>query len=281
MQERNATIAIQSSRLTIDEVEGDMEACAALAIEPIHFQLVPFSDQIEGDLAYNGPVVPFGGTKLFGLWAAGKLPANWQLFYDERSFELDHWLPTIGRFAVNHDCEFARYQDVQQRAWTSAKFIKPANDRKAFAGIILEAGETLAEALRKVTTDDSLTGSQLLCIADLKQMGPEYRCWMVDGELVEASLYKVDGRHKIARPDLATVNALRSFCVQLEGTFRPHGAYVVDVVERVDRQFQVVEYNCLNCAGRYAADRAAIFQAVLRFAKNKFVDKLVREPSVD
>lgn len=111
-----------------------------------------------------------------------------------------------------------------------------------------------------------LGDTQLIVLATTRDIEEEWRCWMVDGELVAASLYKRKGRRAVEAVSSAELGDLRSFVERRDRQFRPHPCYVVDVCSTPAGEMRVVEYNCYNCSGRYAGDRAAIFSAALAYA---------------
>lgn len=106
---------------------------------------------------------------------------------------------------------------------------------------------------------DSLGPSTLIQLCPLQTLHAEHRFWVVHGEVVTASTYKI-GRRVIYQavphdhPAMAFVQARMD-------TWQPHEAFVVDVAE-TDRGMKVVEINTLNSSVFYAADIPRLVMAL-------------------
>lgn len=257
------TIAIQDVLVPHREVVRDLEACSRADIKPITFGLIPFSDEITGDFDRTVPAIPFGSTKLIKLWMQGKTPKGWCVFYNEENFDQRYWAPLIGDLALNPYFEMARLGNVKEHTWPTAMFVKPTNDLKAFAGMVVEVGESIAERLAALTTDINLTDEQSIIVTPAVEIECEFRCFMQGPYLIEASRYKTGTRatHVVVTED--ECEGLKTFTTRLAARFMPAKFYVVDVALMPNGSMRVVEYNCVNCSGRYEIDRAALFKRML------------------
>jgi hypothetical protein len=255
-----ATLALQDVLIPHSEFLRDMEACERVGLNPIRFGLIPFTDDITGDIDAPGPIVPFGSTKIIRMAMQGKLPPSWHVFYDEFAFTQPEWAAVIGEAALNYDAVWTRLSQVKSADFTHQTFVKPATDLKAFAGMIVYPGETIEGRLSQTQTDHTLSEHEIVCLAPIKKILSEYRCWVIGEKVVGASRYRDNGRAETSPVEGETLVALSNFIEGLR--FSPSRAYVVDVADTPDGP-KVVEYNCINCSGRYAVDRGALFIAIL------------------
>lgn len=261
------TIAIQDVLVPHREIVRDIDACRAVGIEPIRFGLIPFSDVISVDHAVDlhRPCVPFGSTKLIKLWLQAMTPKWWRVFYSPQHFDWIVWSKAIDKYALNDPtmgraCTLEAIQDLR---WKEPIFVKPTADLKAFAGMVVNPGETIRERLAQATQDSSLSDHEPIIWAPWQEIDCEFRCFMGERTLIEASRYKTGDRadHKPVTDDERW--RLRTFCNEVAQLFAPALFYAMDVAIMANGQMKVVEYNCINCSGRYEIDRSKLFKAVL------------------
>ncbi|MFM9940196.1 MAG: ATP-grasp domain-containing protein [Hyphomicrobiaceae bacterium] len=262
-----ARLALQNSSLPDVEIIRDFEGCAAAGVEPLTFHMRPFVEEMYGDaLEVTGePIVPLGGTKLVKLWRSAKTPSNWIVHFDERAFDQRTWSAKLGPLAINHDAVFSRLGEQREIRLETAKFVKPCRDLKAFAGLVVPAGQTLGEALAGVQQDGSLTDDEPILLAPLREIEAEFRVWVIGDKIVETSQYKLSGHVSSRRLSWDESRALVHVAEEVHQLAAPVRAYVVDLAYTTEG-IRVIEMNCINCAGRYAADRGAIFRALLDLA---------------
>ena len=258
-------IALQDVLIPHSELVRDLKACADAGINPVTFGLIPFSDEITSDCDIHVNAVPFGSVKLVRLWQQRKTPKAWRVFYDEERFDQRTWAKAIGDTALNGPLKMREtvLGAVKDTKWSEPVFVKPANDLKAFAGMVVNTGETIAQRLAEGTQDSSLQDDQPIIWAPRQEIECEFRCWMHDDYMIEASRYKTGQKadHRPVSEDERLMLANKT--AQIASWFTPHMFYVVDIAVMLNGDKRVVEYNCFNCSGRYAADRAKIFKAVL------------------
>ncbi len=260
-------IAIQDVLVPHREVVRDIDACRSIGIEPIRFGLIPFSDVISTDDAADleRPCVPFGSTKIIKLWMQGKTPSWWRVFYDDAKFDWNTWAKAIGKYALNDPTmgRVCTLEAVQDLKWKDRIFVKPTTDLKAFAGMVVNPGETIRGRLAQATQDSSLSDQQPIIWAPWQGIEREYRCFMRERTMIDASRYKTGERadHKPVTDDERW--RLRTFTNEVAQRFSPALFYAMDVAIMASGEMKVVEYNCVNCSGRYETDRAKLFKAVL------------------
>lgn len=261
------TIAIQDVLIPQREIERDLAACREAGIEPVRFGLIPFSDEITCDNPEDlkRPAIPFGSVKLIRLWQQGKTPAGWTVFYDFVKFDQRVWLATIGEAALNGPkmTRFTELGAIKDCVWKVPVFVKPTNDLKAFPGMVVNAGESIGSRLAQATQDSSLTDEQPILWAPIQEIACEFRCYMHDDQMIEASRYRTGLRADHAKVSDYDRSRLRDFTGHLAARFIPARFYAVDVAFMPDNTTKVVEYNCINCSGRYEANRAWLFKQMV------------------
>jgi hypothetical protein len=87
----------------------------------------------------------------------------------------------------------------------------------------------------------------------------EWRCWVVAGDVVTWSLYK-DGSRVVYRAEIDddALDFARRMVALNPGYSH---AYVIDVC-RTEAGLKIIETNCINAAGFYAADLVKLASAI-------------------
>lgn len=136
-------------------------------------------------------------------------------------------------------------------------FVRPVSDSKEIAGVVMSTAELVqtAQNVLSVKVDEipegSLSHETELLLAEPVRIQKEWRCWVVDGEVVTWSLYK-EGSRVVYRAEIDedALDFARSMVSLNPGYSR---AYVLDVC-RTEDGLRIIETNCINAAGFYAAD---------------------------
>jgi hypothetical protein len=140
-------------------------------------------------------------------------------------------------------------------------FIRPVEDSKELSGGVRTASEVL-EIARKVMSVDpsdlprgSLGPDTLMMLTPPVRILKEWRVWIVNGQVITHSLYKegvrVTYRLEIDDDALQFAQTL----AKLNECYSR--AYVMDICRTLDGLF-LLETNCINAAGFYAADLAML-----------------------
>src|SRR5690349_15928072 len=120
--------------------------------DPIYYGLIPFSNEITDAERFDDydVVVPHGTVKLIKLWQNGLMPRSTKIFYHEPSFDQFNYsrlLPTY--LLLNGEAIYTTLGRIKDSVLNYRKpmFIKPTRDLKAFAGVIIEGGQTPGEEI--------------------------------------------------------------------------------------------------------------------------------------
>lgn len=255
-------IALQLSSMHDDNVSVEVLAARSCGVEPELFGLIPFSTEIIGEDRFKNYkcVDIWGSTKMLRMLKEGMFPENVRYFYDEQGFDQSFYSTYLREFLLNGEAETALLIDVMEKTFSVPKFIKPCNDLKTFPGMIVEAGVSLYDALANTQVDHSLDMADSVLISDVVDgIEIEFRLFIIRGRIVAHSVYREKGRLVSRKLTSDELNECMEFFELVYSLYRPGvDAYVVDFA-RVDGALKVVEYNCINCSGRYAADSSKIW----------------------
>lgn len=159
----------------------------------------------------------------------------------------EHW----GGAMLNADSEIAAFAEV---LFEGERFIRPVDDNKAFTGAVFEAAEFAEWQHRVVAMGEdigsSLTGSTKVQVCSPKAIQQEVRCWVIEGRVVTASVYRIGQR---VRYSDVVDGRFVEFAETLARQWSPLKAYCLDVCD-TEHGLRVVEINTINSAGFYAAD---------------------------
>lgn len=193
----------------------------------------------------------------YSLWRYAEAKAYWPGMLKLRPFvQEEAWHPYLLNGA---DALFMTLRDVPARLADDGTewFLRPVDDSKEEPGNVKTAGEIIRMAERVLVLDEdeipsgSLRHDTLLMLTKPVRILREWRLWVVQGRVVTYSLYK-DGsrvihRHEIDEDALAFAQRM----VDINPGYAP--AYVVDIC-RTEEGLKLLETNCINAAGFYAAD---------------------------
>lgn len=236
-------------------------ALEQLALPHSIHRVVPFTGDLDPDpspVLRDPRVVTMGS---FGLAQAavrrGWRPGAW---LDNLDFEIQraHW----GADLLNHDALVVPLGAIPEQP--GPFFLRPVSDSKSFAGALYTwpAFSAWRDRLAALSPDDHptvwLDTPVMLCSP--KEISSETRTWVVDGQVVTASLYKV-GDIVRGRPPSDVDPAVLSFAASRAAAWSPNRAYVMDIAD-TPAGLRIIEVNNLNSAGWYRADLLRLVSAL-------------------
>ena len=260
-------LAFQDVNIEYRELEEIQKALTCINHPIIPFGIIPFTITITGE-AFNSPTIMFGGTKIIKLHLGGHLPKNSVVFYDALKFDQSYYANILDDSLLNCDAEFISWAKIKNSVFVESIFVKPASDLKYFAGRVLHADKNTVEhklsdkAMIDCDIDDETI---ILCNRHIiTNIGYEYRVFVVNNKIIDCTQYQINGKVVPASVSNTVRNKIVEFVTKVQLLYRPHDHYVIGVAQLNDGTLKVVEYNCLNCSGVYAADRAAIYYALTK-----------------
>ncbi|MCY4179933.1 MAG: ATP-grasp domain-containing protein [Litoreibacter sp.] len=227
-------------------------------------KVIPFIGKLEPEPLIDDPndVVLFGS---YTLWRyAEKRVLRPGVFKIGPFVRETAWHPFLlnGANALfSRLCDLPRHLEGDERQW----FMRPVSDSKEEPGRVRTSSELL-ELVRKVTKLEpheivvgALNHDTELMLAPPAKIQKEWRLWVVGDQIVTYSLSK-EGRRIVYRAEIDD-DAL-VFARQLVAANPGYAtAYVLDICLTLDG-LKMLETNCINAAGFYAADLHLLVNAL-------------------
>lgn len=144
-------------------------------------------------------------------------------------------------------------------------FVRPVEDSKTMSGTVLTGTELRAKAAAVMELPpERLVAGRLAPDTELLLSTPttiqkEWRVWVVAGEVVTWSLYKMAGQ-MVVRQEIDE-DALEFVRSMIEVNPGYSEAYVIDVC-RAEDGLRIIETNCINASGYYDADLQKLIGAI-------------------
>lgn len=139
-------------------------------------------------------------------------------------------------------------------------FARPSEDTKSFSGQLFEA-DNLIYWLGKVAASEDrfgLNGDTSIIVSPEKNIKAEYRLFVVDGEIVSGSLYKVG---QLVTASEAIDPVAIDYANKMLDIWQPDRAFVLDIAI-TDEGPKVIEVNNINSSGFYKSDISKIVAAI-------------------
>lgn len=223
---------------------------------------VPFVGTIEPE-----PVIPAGmDVIVMGSYALANYARSrgWRpgAFSDNLDFETQRsqW----GERMLNADALVVPFGAVPFQR--EPFFLRPVLDTKAFTGTVFDWG-TYEEWRDRILAleasgekDASLRSTDATMLCSRKELWSETRTWIVDGEVVTCSGYKIGTLKRYSTPD-QVAPAIVAFARECAQLWSPNRAYVLDVAE-TPGGLRIIEVNNLNSAGWYRCDMQRLVMAL-------------------
>lgn len=217
-------------------------------------KVLPFIETI--DFKYKGlDVFPFGSLKMarisqnLGWYPGSQMNENhdylvYKDYYKEELLNYDSKIYKFGDDFFSKELFFAR----------------PTKDTKVFTGRVFDMKEwrEFRENALKDRDSNIFNKNTEIQISSVKNIQQEIRCWIVKGNIITTSQYKLGGRYCLN--DIIDKSAL-DYCKRMVDIFQLNEAFVMDIC-LVDNKYKIVECGCINCAGFYKADLQKLLMSI-------------------
>lgn len=178
--------------------------------------------------------------------------------HKEASFVLDDytfkdWYDIFGKEnMLNENIQIAEAKDI---IWINEEmFVRPLLDSKAFNGGIF---------------NKNTLNTDVICVAaTLQHIQKEFRFFVLDGEIIGSSQYKMNGE---LFPSSIVDEDAKQFVNEMIKKFDFPG-YVIDIAS-TNGQCKIVELNCFNASGFYEIDLWKFMEKVTNYYENKVILK--------
>lgn len=199
-------------------------------------------------------VVPWGSVQFLRCLRGTTLVSKW--LYRESAFHTDEWMKHFGQRALNFGGQCTPAAEVPALLETmQTAHIRPNSVDKAFIATVFTP-ETWANAVEERNIDPTLG----CFVSQPKQIVAEYRCWIINGTIIEMSQYLRDGAFNQVAVD--PTSKLWDQAQDLANTYLPVPVIVMDVAETAD-DVLFLEFNALPSSGWYAGSKENIMDALV------------------
>ena len=252
-----------------DDTHKLAEALDRLGIAYTWHKVVPFVGDLypEPEIADRDNVMMFGSYTLWRYAEKNRLKPG--VFRIRPFVEEVPWQPYLLNGA---DALFLTLREIPENLPDTGKlwFIRPVEDSKEEPGRVRSDTDIRALAEKVLALNEqeiphgSLRHDTRLMLTQPANIRKEWRIWIVNGKVVTYSLYK-EGARVVYRPEIDE-DALQfaGKLASLHPDYSP--AYVMDICQ-TDRGLKMLETNCINAAGFYAADLQILAESINRLGK--------------
>jgi hypothetical protein len=223
-------------------------------------KVLPFIDNIEFKTD-SKHIFPFGSLKMARIskkygWKPGSQMNDNHDFMVYKDFYRENLL--------NYDSKIIKFGD-KDFFCKELFFARPTKDTKVFTGKVFDMSEWQEFREYSFINGHStlLDANTEVQISTVKKIQKEIRFWIVMGEIITASQYRL-GNRLVLSDDID--QSAYDFCNKMVKIFELNEAFVMDLC-LVDGEYKIVECGCINCAGFYKANMQKLLMA-LEFAFN-------------
>lgn len=260
----NIKWAIQVTLISMADSDGLYDAITSQGMECLPVYMVPFQDElpeVEG-LENEDNVIFYGSTKLIKLLSESEHHKD-SVWFEHEKFLYSHHIDLNGDLMLNHDAEIVKLGDATERE--GSFFARPLGDLKQFSGELVDSYRDLynwQEKLKMAGLTDFLDID--IMIATPKHLIAEYRCFVVDNNIVSAAKYVNKGKRKDEPVDDDELDNLQDL---VSNATMPMPVVCCDIA-LTDDAYKIIEFNTMNGSGFYGHDKDAIVRAVSEYKLN-------------
>jgi hypothetical protein len=233
------------------------------------FKIIPFTNRMP-ILKAKEPFVLIGSTTLMNnAYKSRKYKKG--LFFNPKKFCPTMYANYFGSDYLNYDMHVMKIKDVvnfyYQLPLKQEIFIRSNDDSKSISG-----GTCLFEDLLEICKNtsehyingDLFTPESEVCIATYKEINSEWRLFVINGNVIASSQYS---------PQITSYvpEEVKEFGKEQIRKWQPQDVFVLDVCS-VNNEFKIVECNCMNGSGFYAADVEEIVRQISIYQCLKFTE---------
>ena len=251
--------AIQKFAINDDDGKGMVEAFSSLGLDHHVLNLPPFQYTNIQPVDYDGPVIPYGGTKFID---AIKYDKNWFCVFNE-DFKYSVAVRHLGERMFNHDGTFMKMKEFNPSQWKEHKyvFIRPDKDTKEFAGNTVKPDQFMQWCRKVEATGWGVNDQTEILVAPASRIDYEWRIFVVDNEVIDGSQYRINHNLRI---DHTVPEEVFDYVRESIKIWQPAPFFVMDIC-KVNDEFSILEIGDFHSSGWYATDKAKVIDAVTKY----------------
>lgn len=236
------------------------QACAEVDRPFVEVAVVPFNEEPPDIPPVQAPFVFYGYTTLIlSVYSSERWRQG--VFFNPEAFRPESYRRHYGDLYLNADLQLMTFAELDALEFSPEAriFLRPNDDCKRWSGQVMtfEAFREWFRGFRNMA-DLPVNAQSPLIYSPAKEILSEWRIFLVEGRCVGASLYQPTANPFVPREVI-------DFAESAAKIWTPVPVVVVDVAKTADGLFRIVELNCFNGCGFYAADVAAIVRSVSRY----------------
>ena len=260
---QSVTWCVQTN-LSGESFDKISQACQELGNNCVGFKIIPFLDKMPR-IGVKGPFVLIGSTTMNRASVKSRKYSQ-GIFFNPKKFRPTEYARHYGADYFNHDLRVTSLKELDESDYdlNTELFIRVNDDSKQVSGGTVFFSDLLN---LKSSTEEHWVGGDIftpdteICIASVKPIDAEWRLVIVSGRVVAASRYRPTISADVPREVI-------DFGNRMAYRWTPHDVCVMDVCASED-QLYVLECNCFNGSGFYAADLKSIITAVSEYQASR------------
>lgn len=189
----------------------------------------------------------------------GAVATATRLGHNLSRFDCQKWVPWLVEYMISKSFEWSIPSELCKYAdWAWPKFIRPDSCKKLFAGQVYSKDKWREEFnyLKQRNSEKILA-----FVAEPEWIGREWRCLFVGQELVGVSNYMYEGEILDEAGQRNITEELKNYAQTIHANdyFSPEDNLTIDIGQRSDGSYGLVEINFLETAGWYAVDKDLVY----------------------
>lgn len=255
--------AIQKFAVNDSDSKGMIDAITSLDLKYHILDIPPFDyDNIE-PVDYDGPVIPYGGTKFIDAIKGKK---GWFCVFND-NFKYSIAVQKLGDRMFNVDGQFMKMKDFCPSSFKKHEylFIRPDKDIKEFAGNVIKPEDFMRWRTQIDGKGWGVNENTDILVSTASRIDEEWRMFVVDNEVIDGSRYRKDRYQSI---DRETPDKVFDYVRETIKIWQPAPFFVMDIC-RVSDSLSVLEIGDLHSAGWYESDKTKIIKAISEYVENK------------
>lgn len=226
----------------------------------LEYELVPYRPFLDPPVKTDRKDVWIFGSINMGFKLQNK---DWNpgVIYDANKFNFDMYLKHYGDNLLNSDGETQEFGYIDN--WRNVEmFVRPTHDTKTFDSNIYtedQWNDYVTETRVNQTFEEVRKQTKVFYCSPKSPIQEEIRCWVVDGEMVTCSRYRIGKRVNMLNMDGS--DDARIFVKDMCKIYQPARAFVMDICLYQD-EYKIVELGCINHCGFYDANMSKLIQSL-------------------
>lgn len=249
---------VQKNLISENDLDQILSACTLLDIPCEGITVIPFSKELPHfslDKEYEN--IYYGSTK-FIRNLQKNLGNPLGIFFSPEAFSMRNSIQQYGKRMLNSEADIMPLEVLVNKYYVSdmLHFVRPNDDSKSFDGRIMTFGEICNwyDDIIKVGKIEEITPQTEVVLAPVWGIGEEWRCIVVKGKVISATLYRQNFRLVETTIPCDVPWSMINFVEDRCREYTPHDVFVMDVAlssATGDPHYYILECGCANSVGFY------------------------------